>query len=153
MIIETKEDIFSLRADALVNPVNCVGVAGKGLALEFKKRFPEAFKSYKNNCDAGNIVIGHITAFKLLDAVPFVINFPTKKHWKDDSKIEYIEQGLFTLAGFLTFLSEKPSPIYSVAVPALGCGLGGLHWGDVKPLIVSALEPINITTYIIEPRG
>lgn len=153
MIVETTKDIFSLGADALVNPVNCVGVAGKGLALEFKKRFPEAYESYKAGCEAGRIEIGHITGFRRDNDSPVIIHFPTKLHWKDNSKLEYIEQGLFGFSALVTHLCTIPeSRIVSVAIPALGCGLGGLNWKDVKPLIVASMENINVTTYLIEPK-
>lgn len=137
-IFEIKHgSIFDSECEALVNPVNCVGVMGAGLALEFKKRFPGMFKSYIKDCDSGNLKIGHITVYIGLD-YPAVVNFPTKNHWKQKSKIEYIEQGLNALVDLM-----KNGFPESIAIPALGCGLGGLDWVDVERLIRLKLDGID----------
>lgn len=137
-IFEIKHgSIFDSECEALVNPVNCVGVMGAGLALEFKKRFPGMFKSYVEDCESGDLRIGHLSVHIGLD-YPAVINFPTKNHWKHNSKIEYIEQGLDALADLVETGFPK-----SIAIPALGCGLGGLDWVDVESLIRLKLDGID----------
>lgn len=121
-------DIFASSCDFLINPVNIVGVMGKGLALEFKKRFPNNFIHYQACCKNNSLTIG-----KLL-IVPengkAIINFPTKKHWKDNSELNYIVLGLEKLK-----IAVPRYGITSIAFPKIGCGLGGLNWNDVFPLI------------------
>ena len=101
MIKETSENLFNSNAEALINAVNCVGVMGKGIALQFKQNFPaEYFKAYKIACQNGELIIGKVQIFELKNANTnprFIINFPTKKHWREPSKIEYIESGLRSL--------------------------------------------------------
>lgn len=142
MIHITKGNIFDADVEALVNPVNCVGVMGKGLALQFKKRYPDNFDCYKAACDIGDIKIG-----QMLSTRPnkVIINFPTKIHWRDKSKLEYIERGL---DGLLKLIDQ--CGIKSIAIPPLGCGLGGLKWSEVKPLIIEYMEP-SVETWIYEP--
>lgn len=144
-------DIFASDADAIVNAVNCVGVMGKGLALQFKKRFPENFKVYKSACDEQALRPGSVLVHEHSKTVKtrFAINFPTKDHWKQPSKIEYIDSGLESLVHEI-----ERYKISSIAIPALGCGLGGLDWGNVRPRIVEALSPIiGLTVFIYEPRA
>lgn len=144
MITYTKGNIFESDADALVNPVNTVGVMGKGLALEFKKRFPEMFKSYRFYCTHMNYKIGELMIYT--GCKPAIINFPTKTHYKMPSKIEYIEEGL---KSFCSCYEERG--IKSVAFPKLGCGLGGLNWEkEVKPLMEKYLQGLPIEVYIYE---
>jgi len=131
--------------DALINPVNCVGVMGKGLALQFKRKFPDVFEKYKRACIRGEIKLGEVLAIP--DSGCFVINFPTKHHWRDKSKIEKIELGLEDLVRKIQELEIK-----SISIPALGCGEGGLDWDEVKPLIVNKLSPLNIKVMIFEPH-
>lgn len=130
-------NLFESRADALINPVNCRGVMGKGIALEFKKRFPEYFRVYRTVCHDNKLHPGLLLFVQLnvlpdsfFHRYPGVIMFPTKDHWKDKSKIEWIEKGL----QFLN-INYEGWGLHSVAMPQIGCGLGGLSWQDVKPLI------------------
>lgn len=140
-----KGDIFKSGAEALVNPVNTKGVMGKGLALKFKEKFPDNFYSYKEQCKQNKLKIGSIHCVNSDNQIIF--NFPTKDDWRSPSKIEYIELGLKTLRE-----SIKISQIKSIAIPALGCGLGGLDWNDVKPLIIEELRGLsNVKIIVYEP--
>lgn len=144
MIKFIKGNIFDSDAEALVNAVNTVGVMGKGIALEFKKRFPKNFEIYKGVCDANMLSIGDIL---IVEDGKTIINFPTKIHWRDNSKYEYIESGLRNLKEELKDLN-----IPSVAIPALGCGLGGLDWKIVKKMIVDELNDCETCFYVYEPN-
>ena len=127
-----KGNIFNSEAEALVNPVNCVGVMGKGLALQFSNEYPRESLKYKRWCKNGNMTTYRPYWVKTDNSNhPFwIAHFATKYHWRDKSKLEDIEEGLNQLrADMLEF------KILSVAIPPLGCGLGGLNWADVKPLI------------------
>jgi O-acetyl-ADP-ribose deacetylase (regulator of RNase III) len=123
-----KGDLFESGCQALVNPVNCVGVMGGGLALEFKTRFPQMFVEYKLACRDGNLRPGTLHVWK--DGGPYVINFPTKDDWRNPSKMEYVCEGLEALDAVL-----RDRDIRSVAIPALGCGLGGLPWDEVRKAV------------------
>ncbi len=152
-MIEFKSgNILEDSSDAIVNTVNCVGVMGKGLALQFKKAFPKNYKAYKYACDHDNVKIGEmfITEESDLLSLKYIINFPTKKHWKSDSKIEYIHSGLDDLIKKVNELR-----IDSIAIPPLGAGLGGLDWVEVKKLIAEKLTPISNRVHIViyEPNG
>ena len=131
-----KASIFDIKADAIVNPVNCVGVSGKGLAKEFAVRYPDENQLYRAACNKGLITtgtgfaVGRLTRIQEIDNVRFIVYFPTKNHWRNPSKLQYIQDGL---ADLLTFCEEKK--IKSIAMPKLGCGLGGLWFGDVAALI------------------
>ena len=132
MIEFTQGNLFDSHADALVNPVNTVGVMGKGLALQFKKLFPEIMSPYKQACDAGDLIVGSVQTIRLqhlddLGAPRFVINFPTKQQRRNSSTIEFVQTGLQALKNEIA-----TREIESVAVPPLGCGLGGLAWTDVR---------------------
>jgi O-acetyl-ADP-ribose deacetylase (regulator of RNase III) len=140
------ENIFDSKAEAIVNPVNCVGVMGAGLALRFKEKFPANFKEYQKVCKAKELVIGGLFIVEQNTDPKYVINFPTKDHWKDKSNLNDIRLGLKTLRNEI--ISEK---IKSVAIPALGCGLGGLNWEDVKILIEEELKDIDAQIFIHEP--
>lgn len=152
-MIEYIEDknIFESGADALVNPVNCVGYMGKGLALEFKKRFPEYFPPYKAACEARKLRPGKpfylrmIMQPDLLGVKQAVIMFPTKDHWKEKSRIEWIDDGLAYLQS-----NYRLWRLGSIAMPQVGCGLGGLAWEEVKPLIHKYFqdEPVKVEVYI-----
>jgi O-acetyl-ADP-ribose deacetylase (regulator of RNase III) len=133
MIEDATGDLLSAAVDALVNPVNTVGVMGKGLALAFKKRFPDNFTAYR----AADVAIGKMFVFERSVAPRWIINFPTKRHWRDASRLEDIRAGLVDLVEQL-----RHREILSVAIPALGCGLGGLEWKDVRPTIVDACGEI-----------
>ena len=145
-----QKDILCCSAEALVNPVNCVGTMGKGLALQFKISFPKNFYAYGKMCRTGRIRIGEVFIFALDDEDQpqrFIINFPTKRDWRDASKLQEIQAGLEDLVRKVVDFK-----IGSIAVPALGCGLGGLDWHDVKPLIVQAFEPLtDVKLILFEP--
>lgn len=147
-MIEFKQgNIFDEVVEAIVNPVNCVGVMGKGLALQFKQRYPENFRVYKWACENQQLTIGKILIIQTPGMPRYIINFPTKNHWKQNSKIEDIELGLDALVREIQKLE-----ITSIAIPALGCRNGGLQWSIVKPLIVSAFHQLpNIKVIIFEP--
>jgi O-acetyl-ADP-ribose deacetylase (regulator of RNase III) len=136
-------------ANALVNAVNCVGVMGKGIALQFKQAFPENFQQYKKACDAKEMQPGRmftVPTGKLFNP-KYIINFPTKRHWRDKSKIEDIQTGLKALVAEVQQLG-----ITSIAIPALGCGNGGLDWLEVKPLVESAfVELPEVKAIAFEP--
>jgi O-acetyl-ADP-ribose deacetylase (regulator of RNase III) len=141
-----------LRSDleALVNTVNTKGVMGKGIALQFKRAFPENFKAYKAACDAGRVRLGEMFVFDSgrMERPRYIINFPTKDHWRSRSRLADIDSGLQDLARVLAELE-----IESVALPPLGCGLGGLRWADVRPRIERALAPLPVRALVFEPQG
>lgn len=142
-------DIFESKAEALVNPVNAVGVAGKGLALLFKRRFPENNRKYVQACERGDLQAGGIYVTKTDRRSPrWIINFATKNDWRNKSKYVYIDSGLVELREALLDLG-----INSVAIPALGAGLGGLDWSTVKILMekgLGGIEGVDIEIY--EPK-
>jgi O-acetyl-ADP-ribose deacetylase (regulator of RNase III) len=140
-MIELKTgNLLSENAEALVNTVNCVGIMGKGIALQFKRAYPENFRQYEKACKAGVVQPGHMFIFPTsnLSNPKYIINFPTKRHWRNKSKIEDIQSGLITLVEQVKLLG-----ITSIAIPPLGCGNGGLNWADVKPLIESAFSQLD----------
>lgn len=144
-------NLLDAKVEALVNTVNTAGVMGKGLALQFKKAFPANFKAYEALAKAGKIEIGKMFVFEAGGIVlpRYIINFPTKRHWRGASKLEYIEAGLKDLVSVL--LDRK---IRSIAIPPLGAGLGGLSWRDVRPLIERALaEMSDVEVLVFEPAG
>lgn len=149
MIKITQGDILSANVDAIVNTVNCVGVMGKGLALQFKKAYPDNYETYKLACEHKAIRTGKMFTFmrKSQSNPKYIINFPTKQHWKDPSKIEFIDDGLIDLVRVVPYLSIK-----SIAIPPLGCGLGGLEWSVVLPKIKEAMMSLNdVDILIYEP--
>lgn len=123
-----KGNIFNSSCEFLVNPVNCVGVMGKGLALEFKNKYPLNFEIYKKACDNASFNIGNLLIVPVDNK--FIVNFPTKKHWRNKSDLEFIKIGLEELK-----VAIKEFNIKSIALPKLGCGLGGLDWNEVFDLI------------------
>jgi O-acetyl-ADP-ribose deacetylase (regulator of RNase III) len=144
-------DLLNEKTEAIVNTVNCVGVMGKGIALQFKQRWPENFKDYAAACKREEIKPGKMFIHDFGEwAKPrFIINFPTKVHWKGDSKIEYIEEGLRDLTAQVKRLRIK-----SVALPPLGCGNGGLDWNEVRCLITEAFEKLpDVQVDLFEPKG
>jgi len=145
-LIDASGDLLESGADLLVNPVNLVGVSGKGLALAFRQRFPRNYELYRAACSIPLIAPGVVLVTPLRRESPpyYVANFPTKRHWRDPSLLEDVRMGLAHLASVVTVLNVR-----SVAVPALGCGLGGLSWDQVKPMIVEALGdlPIDLLVY------
>ena len=151
MIEIAKGDILEAKAEALVNTVNCVGVMGKGLALQFKQAFPANFEAYQSACRAGEVVPGRMFIFDRgkLAAPRYLINFPTKRHWRDDSRIEDIRSGLESLVADVRRLG-----IRSIAVPPLGCGLGGLNWRDVRPMIENSFSELSdVRVLLFQPFG
>ncbi|WP_314001560.1 macro domain-containing protein [uncultured Paenibacillus sp.] len=142
-----------LEADvqALINTVNCVGVMGKGIALQFKQAFPKNYNEYVKACNANLVVPGKmfIVDNESLLNPRYIINFPTKRHWKGKSRIEDIEGGLVDLMHQI-----RAREITSVAVPPLGCGNGGLNWEQVQPLIEQAAEQLpNVMFWVYPPSG
>ena len=152
MMIEFKTgDIFKSDAEALVNTVNCVGIMGRGIALQFKNEFPENFEAYKAACTRGEVRPGRMFVFEMrrLTNPKLIINFPTKRHWRGKSRIEDVKAGLKSLVEEI-----RARHIRSIAVPPLGSGLGGLDWADVRPLIDAALRGIDdLHTTIYEPNS
>ncbi|MEJ2051284.1 MAG: macro domain-containing protein [Calditrichota bacterium] len=140
-------NILESKAQTLVNTVNTVGVMGKGIALEFKKRFPEMYNDYKLRCNRGEVVLGKPYIFKTLTG-PWVINFPTKEDWRSVSKIADIKKGLEYLVGHY-----KEWGVQSLAIPPLGCGNGQLDWNEVGPIIYQTLHPIDIPVELYAPFG
>jgi O-acetyl-ADP-ribose deacetylase (regulator of RNase III) len=136
-----KGDMFNSPAQVLVNTVNVVGVMGKGVALEFKSRYPDMFKQYQKICEDKSLDIGKLFLWKKSDK--WVLLFPTKKHWKNPSKLEFIQAGL---EKFKT--NWYKMGIESIAFPRLGCGNGGLDWNDVRPMMEQYLKPLPIKIYI-----
>lgn len=145
MIIHMRGSLFDTPAQTLVNPVNTVGVMGKGLALQFKQRDPAMFADYRRACQQGAIALGRPYLYRSPHG-PWVVQFPTKRHWRDRSRLSDIAEGLRCLADHCDSWG-----ITSLAVPALGCGLGGLDWYAVRPLIVRALSPLTIPVWIVAP--
>jgi O-acetyl-ADP-ribose deacetylase (regulator of RNase III)/uncharacterized protein YwgA len=148
MIIYKVGNILDAKADALVNTVNTVGVMGKGIALQFKNEFPENYKEYTDAVNRKEIAVGKVQIVPVngINGVKYIVNFPTKAHWRNPSKIEWIKDGLKDLRKQVQALK-----IESIAVPPLGCGNGGLNWDDVKPLIVEALSDLEVNAYVYEP--
>jgi O-acetyl-ADP-ribose deacetylase (regulator of RNase III) len=132
----TTGDIFAADTEALVNTVNCVGVMGAGLALQFKRSFPANFKAYEDACRRREVRPGRMFVFETGALVnpKYIVNFPTKRHWRDKSRMQDIEAGLVALVDEI-----KRANIRSVAIPPLGCGLGGLDWMQVRARIEEAL--------------
>ena len=138
-MIFTEGNILDADVEALVNPVNCVGVMGAGLALQFKRKFPANFTHYKLACKYEEVYLGSVLLHYNIRHPKWIINFPTKYHWKDKSSILSIQLGLNDLVRTI----EKHQ-IQSIAIPKLGCGLGGLDWEVVKPLLIDALDDVKI---------
>ena len=136
--------------DALVNAVNTVGVMGKGIALAFKQRFPANYQAYAAACQRGEVQTGRmfITDTQALLGPRWIVNFPTKQHWRDPSRLEWVRSGLQDLRRFL-----MDEDVQSVALPALGAGLGGLSWPVVRAEIDLALGDLNMTVLAYEPQN
>ena len=145
MVRFVQGNLLESKAQALVNAVNTVGVMGKGLALGFKPRFPKNFSQYEAACRAGEVKVGQMFT-TMIDGPRWLINFPTKQHWRNPTRLEWIVSGL---ADLNRLLSEKN--IQSVAIPALGCGNGGLSWSTVRPLIEEAFSNTEIDVQVYEP--
>jgi O-acetyl-ADP-ribose deacetylase (regulator of RNase III) len=151
MIEYRKGNLLEADAEALVNTVNCVGIMGKGVALQFKKAFPENFRHYEKACHDEQVRIGQmfIVPTNSFTNPKYIINFPTKRHWKGKSRLEDIRTGLEALVNDVRYLD-----IRSIALPPLGCGNGGLEWSEVAPLIESAFAKLpNVQVLLFEPQG
>lgn len=138
-------DLFSSQAQTLVNTVNCVGVMGKGIALEFKKRFPDMFDDYVKRCREGRVRLGEPYLYRRLTA-PWILNFPTKDHWRSVARIQDIVAGL-------AYLRERYREwgITSLAVPPLGCGHGQLEWRVIGPMLYRQLQQFDIPVELYAP--
>jgi O-acetyl-ADP-ribose deacetylase (regulator of RNase III) len=151
MIQFKQGNLLAEKTEALVNTVNCVGVMGKGIALQFKQAFPENFRQYEKACRGGQVKLGEmfIVATESIFYPRYIINFPTKNHWRGKSQIADIQKGLKSL------ISEvKKLGITSIAIPPLGCGNGGLNWADVQPLIESAFTDLpEVQVIVFTPQG
>lgn len=151
MIEYTSGNILHADAEALVNTVNCVGIMGRGIALQFKNAYPENFKAYEAACQRQEVQPGRMFVYATgeLANPRFIINFPTKRHWRGNSRIEDIESGLLDLVEVI-----RSNNIQSIAIPPLGSGLGGLEWDDVRPRIEKALEAVlHVKVRLYEPKG
>jgi O-acetyl-ADP-ribose deacetylase (regulator of RNase III) len=144
-------NLLKAEAEALVNTVNCVGVMGRGIALQFQKAYPDNFEIYKKLCNSKQMQVGKVFVFDRNSYInpKYIINFPTKKHWRGKSKIEDIQKGLQSLIEEI-----QQRHIRSIAIPPLGCGLGGLRWEQVRPLIEKAFESLpQVEVQLFEPKG
>lgn len=143
-IVPGHGDLLAADVDALVNTVNTVGVMGKGLALQIKQAFPDAFAAYARACKAGEVQVGRMHVVRRAAPPRFIINFPTKQHWRQPSQLAYVRDGLRDLVAQVRALG-----ITSIAVPPLGCGLGGLAWSDVEPLIIAAFAELPAVQVVL----
>ena len=144
-------DILAEEAEALVNTVNCVGIMGRGIALQFKRAYPENFKAYAVRCRRNEMQPGSVFVFETGEMLRarYIINFPTKRHWRGKSRIEDIESGLVSLKEEI-----RSRGIRSIAIPPLGSGLGGLDWSEVRARLEAALEEFDeVKVVIFEPGG
>ena len=147
----TQGNLLDADVDAVVNTVNTVGVMGKGIALMFKERFPENYAAYAQACKAGEVRVGEIfvTRSVELQGPRWIINFPTKKHWRQPTKLEWVRDGLVALKAVI-----RENQIRSIAIPPLGCGNGGLEWQDVRPLIETTLAHLaGVEIVVYEPTA
>lgn len=155
--ILTSGSLFDTGAQAIVNPVNCVGVMGKGLALEFKNRFPDNMATYASACRTGMLNPGGLVAVTISErereraqapGANWIVNLATKDHWRDPSRIEWIEQGAHELAAW-----ARKIQVTSIACPALGAGLGGLPWEKVRPILEDAFRESACELRLFAPQG
>ncbi len=150
MIDYTQGDVLTADAEALVNTVNCVGVMGRGIALHFKRAYPDNYKVYAAACNRGEVQPGRMLVHETgLDAPRWIINFPTKRHWRAKSRLSDIEAGMDALVAEI-----QARGIRSIAIPPLGSGLGGLDWRQVRPIIERALGDVpDVRAILYEPGG
>jgi len=141
-----KGDIFDSQAQVIVNPVNCQGIMGKGLALAFKQKYPDMFAVYVHECQTGKLQIGRPTLYQ--KSTPWILNFPTKNDWRNPSKLEYLEEGLAFLVKHY-----KQAGITSIAFPKLGAQNGKLCWNEVGPLMATYLYQCDIDVSIYLDQG
>ena len=140
-------NLLDSRSQAIVNPVNIVGAHGKGLAKQLFRRFPEALTEYYHACRTKTLLVGTVLHGRLNDG-RYMVYFPTKSHWRDPSQMDYITGGLLALKEWLIV-----NRISSIAIPAIGCGEGGLDWALVKPQILLLLQDIECQVFLYEPKG
>lgn len=140
---------YETEAEALVNTVNCVGVMGRGIALQFRNAYPENYKVYRIACEQGEVAPGKMLVYELPQLQPrYIINFPTKRHWRGKSRMEDIKAGLIALMD-----EVRERQIQSIAIPPLGCGLGGLDWVEVRPKIEAAFADLpEVRVLLYEPN-
>lgn len=151
MITYTTGNLLDAQVDALVNTVNTVGVMGKGIALMFKERFPANNTAYARACKAGEVQTGRmfVTETGELMGPRWIVNFPTKQHWRAKSRMEWITEGLADLRRFI-----EQNSVRSIAIPPLGAGNGGLDWAEVKPQVEQALGDLNeVEVVVYEPTS
>jgi O-acetyl-ADP-ribose deacetylase (regulator of RNase III) len=151
VIHKAQGDLLSADAEALVNTVNTVGVMGKGIALQFKQAFPDNYSAYEAACKRGEVQLGKMFVYhrNTLNNPRIIINFPTKKHWRQKSRIVDIESGLCALIEVV-----KTENVRSIAVPPLGCGSGGLDWAQVRPKIEEAFAQLpGVNVQLFAPQG
>ena len=152
MIELAKGNLLEAQVEALINTVNTEGVMGKGIALQFKQAFPDMYKAYEKACSSGDVKLGRMHVFDLGGLVGgprWIINFPTKGHWRSRSKLADIDAGLADLVEQIRRLN-----IHSIALPPLGCGHGGLNWNDVYPRIQAALSALpDVKVALYPPTG
>jgi len=140
-------NLLEADTEALVNAVNTEGVMGKGIALQFKRQYPEMFEEYQRACKEGQVQPGRMHVYERREIFNrYIINFPTKRHWRSPSSIEDIKVGLNALAEEI-----RQRHIKSIALPALGCGNGGLDWSEVLPVIRSALADLTDVRLLVYP--
>lgn len=147
----TRGNLLDADVEAVVNTINTVGVMGKGIALMFRERFPENYEAYVAACKAGEVRVGRmfVSPVDELDGPRWVINFPTKEHWRSPTKLEWVRAGLVALKDVI-----REKQIRSIAIPPLGCGNGGLRWKDVRPIIEEILVDLEDTDIIVyEPTA
>ena len=151
MITFAQGNLLEADVEAAVNTVNTVGVMGRGIALMFKERFPQNFEAYAQACESKEMHIGKmfVSENREFFGPKWVVNFPTKTHWRVNTQLEWIEEGLQDLVRVI-----KEKNIRSIAIPPLGCGNGGLDWSDVRPLVVAALEKVeDLDAVVYEPTA
>lgn len=149
-IVFKQGNIFDSNCDVIVNTINCVGVMGKGIALEFKKKYPKMFDDYKKRCSLHSVRPGAPYLYLLdsnNDKHKYILNFPTKDHWRAKSKMDYV------ISGMQWFCNNfKQFDFKSIAFPALGCGNGGLSFDDVRLIMVEYLQKLDLDIEIYEPE-
>ena len=150
MIRFGRGNLLTQDVEAVVNPVNCVGVLGKGLALQFKRAFPEMVEPYERACAAGEVMPGvvHVVDRGTGQRPRWILNVPTKRHWRNPSRLDDVAAGARALADKIRELGVR-----SVAVPPLGCGNGGLDWADVKTILLAELGNLDAEVILFAPAG
>jgi O-acetyl-ADP-ribose deacetylase (regulator of RNase III) len=149
MITLGQGNILNADTQAVINTVNTKGIMGKGIALQFKKAYPDMFGAYAKACKEGKVAIGKMFVWEndTMFGPRLIVNFPTKDDWRRPSRLKYIQDGLYDLVDVI-----REHNITSIAIPPLGCGNGGLDWREVKPLLISALEKLpEVKAVLYEP--